>query len=155
MTLHRNSALQAGVGTMFDRVLSELSLKMKNMRMDISELACLKSIILFNPGMQTIFIRFCDWESNDFSNVSDIRGIKNPSEVDLLRAKIYVSLEDYCKARRAGEEGRFASLLLRLPALRSISLKCFEHLFFFRLVGDVQLETCLLEALQQPMEHNV
>lgn len=50
MTLHRNSALQAGVGAMFDRVLSELSLKMRHMRMDLAELACLKAIILFNPG---------------------------------------------------------------------------------------------------------
>lgn len=51
MTLHRNSALQAGVGAMFDRVLSELSLKMRNMRVDQAELACLKAIILFNPGL--------------------------------------------------------------------------------------------------------
>lgn len=50
MTLHRNSALQAGVGAMFDRVLSELSLKMRHMQMDQAELACLKAIILFNAG---------------------------------------------------------------------------------------------------------
>ncbi|MCQ4179945.1 hypothetical protein FK518_30895, partial [Klebsiella pneumoniae] len=29
---------------------------------------------------------------------------------------------------------RFAKLLLRLPALRSIGLKCLEHLFFFKLI---------------------
>ncbi|XP_077292907.1 retinoid X receptor ultraspiracle isoform X2 [Arctopsyche grandis] len=131
MTLHRNSALQAGVGVMFDRVLSELSLKMRHMRMDQAELACLKAIILFNP---------------------DIRGLKNGQEVDAVREKLYYCLEEYCRTRRSGEEGRFASLLLRLPALRSISLKCFEHLFFFRLVGDVPLESCLLEALQQPLD---
>lgn len=134
MTLHRNSALQAGVGAMFDRVLSELSLKMRHMNVDQAELACLKAIILFN---------------------SDIKGLKHAQEIDALREKVYICLEEYCRTTRQGEEGRFASLLLRLPALRSISLKCFEHLFFFRLVGDVPLENCLLEALQQPMDNSL
>ncbi|KOB74773.1 USP1-like protein, partial [Operophtera brumata] len=49
MTLHRNSALQAGVGQMFDRVLSELSLKMRTLNMDQSEYVALKAIILLNP----------------------------------------------------------------------------------------------------------
>ena len=49
-TLHRNSATQAGVVQIFDRVLSELSLKMKRLDVDQTELCCLKSIIIFNPG---------------------------------------------------------------------------------------------------------
>jgi hypothetical protein len=31
---------------------------------------------------------------------------------------------------------RFAKLLLRLPALRSIGLKCAEHTFFFKLIKE-------------------
>ena len=31
---------------------------------------------------------------------------------------------------------RFAKLLLRLPALRSIGLKCVEHLFFYKLIKE-------------------
>lgn len=50
MTLHRNSALQAGVGPIFDRVLSELSLKMRSLRMDQAEYVALKAIVLLNPG---------------------------------------------------------------------------------------------------------
>ena len=50
MTLHRNSALQAGVGQIFDRVLSELSLKMRTLRVDQAEYVALKAIILLNPG---------------------------------------------------------------------------------------------------------
>lgn len=50
LTVHRNSAHQAGVGNIFDRVLTELVHKMRDMRMDKSELACLRTIILFNPG---------------------------------------------------------------------------------------------------------
>lgn len=50
ITVHRNSAHQAGVGTIFDRVLTELVAKMRDMNMDKTELGCLRSIILFNPG---------------------------------------------------------------------------------------------------------
>lgn len=49
-TIHRNSAQQAGVAPIFDRILSELSVKMKRLGLDKAELACLKAVILFNPG---------------------------------------------------------------------------------------------------------
>lgn len=49
-TLHRNSAQSAGVAVIFDRILSELSVKMKRLNLDRAELTCLKAIILFNPG---------------------------------------------------------------------------------------------------------
>jgi hypothetical protein len=43
-------AVQAGVVQIFDRVMSELSLKIKRLDVDQMELACLKAIIVFNPG---------------------------------------------------------------------------------------------------------
>lgn len=43
-------AVQAGVVQIFDRVMSELSLKIKRLDIDQTELACLKAIIVFNPG---------------------------------------------------------------------------------------------------------
>ncbi|XP_058028211.1 retinoic acid receptor RXR-beta isoform X3 [Ahaetulla prasina] len=49
--VHRNSAHSAGVGAIFDRVLTELVSKMRDMRMDKTELGCLRAIILFNPGL--------------------------------------------------------------------------------------------------------
>nr|CAD7438936.1 unnamed protein product [Timema bartmani] len=122
LTVHRNSAHQAGVGTIFDRVLSELVSKMREMKMDKTELGCLRSIILFNP---------------------DVRGLKSSQEVELLREKVYAALEEYTRITHHDEPGRFAKLLLRLPSLRSIGLKCLEHLFFFRLIGDVPIDTPL------------
>lgn len=47
---------------------------------------------------------------------------------------------------------RFAKLLLRLPALRSIGLKCLEHLFFFKLIGDTPIDTFLMEMLEAPLQ---
>ncbi|XP_029641199.1 retinoic acid receptor RXR isoform X5 [Octopus sinensis] len=127
--VHRSSAHHAGVGTIFDRVLSELVAKMREMKMDKSELGCLRAIVLFNP---------------------DAKGLVSTQEVESLREKVYASLEEYCKCQYPEETGRFAKLLLRLPALRSIGLKCLEHLFFFKLIGDTPIDTFLMEMLETP-----
>ncbi|KAJ8357185.1 hypothetical protein SKAU_G00199790 [Synaphobranchus kaupii] len=127
--VHRSSAHSAGVGSIFDRVLTELVSKMKDMQMDKTELGCLRAIVLFNP---------------------DAKGLSNPPEVEGLREKVYASLESYTKHRYPEQPGRFAKLLLRLPALRSIGLKCLEHLFFFKLIGDTPIDTFLMEMLEAP-----
>ncbi|XP_030626590.1 retinoic acid receptor RXR-gamma-B isoform X2 [Chanos chanos] len=127
--VHRSSAHSAGVGSIFDRVLTELVSKMKDMQMDKTELGCLRAIVLFNP---------------------DAKGLSNPAEVEALREKVYASLESYTKQKYPEQPGRFAKLLLRLPALRSIGLKCLEHLFFFKLIGDTPIDTFLMEMLEAP-----
>lgn len=129
-TLHRNSAQQAGVAAIFDRILNELSIKMNRLNFDQSELVCLKTIILLNP---------------------EIRGLLNKKDVEELREKAYACLEMHCKENHYNDDGRFAQLLLRLPALRSISLKCLDHLFFFRLIADKPLEAFLTESLDMPI----
>ena len=73
--------------------------------------------------------------------------MKSGQEVELLREKVYAALEEYTRVTRPEEPGRFAKLLLRLPALRSIGLKCLEHLFFFRLIGDIPIDTFLMDML--------
>ncbi|XP_072764525.1 retinoid X receptor ultraspiracle isoform X2 [Anoplolepis gracilipes] len=131
-TVRRDSAQQAGVITIFDRVLSELVSKMREMKMDRTELGCLRSIILFNP---------------------DVRGLKSSNEVAVLREKIYAALEEYTRVSWPDDPGRFAKLLLRLPSIRSIGLKCLEHLFFFKLLGEERaVEDFLKEMLESPSD---
>ncbi|GIY04266.1 retinoic acid receptor RXR [Caerostris darwini] len=113
--VHRTSALTEGVVSIYDRLLQELVAKMRDMKMDRTELGCLKTIILYNP---------------------EARNLKAVQDVSNLRDKVYTVLEEYCRQKYPSEGGRFAKLLLRLPALRSMGLKCYEHLFFKKFVGD-------------------
>lgn len=83
---------------------------------------------------------------------SDVRGLKSQQVVEMLREKVYTALEEYTRLTHSDEPGRFAKLLLRLPSLRSIGLKCLEHLFFYRLIGDSPIDTFLMEMLESPPE---
>ena len=77
----------------------------------------------------------------------DIKDLTDPNTVESLREKVYASLEIYCKTKYPEQPGRFAKLLLRLPALRSIGLKCLEHLFFFKLLGNSPIDQFLVDKL--------
>nr|CAB3265841.1 RXR Retinoic acid receptor [Phallusia mammillata] len=126
LRVYRQTAHSAGVGAIFDRVLTELISKMRDMNMDRTELGCLRAIVLFNP---------------------DAKELSDPVQIEQLREKVYASLEVYCKSKYPEHPGRFAKLLLRLPALRSIGLKCLEHLFFFKLIGNTPIDQFLMDKL--------
>jgi len=80
----------------------------------------------------------------------DAKGLSMSQSVESLREKVYATLDEHCKQHYPDEPGRFAKLLLRLPALRSIGLKCTDHLFTSKLIGDVSLDTFLYEMLENP-----
>jgi len=125
----RENAHTSGVGGIFDRVLIELVSKMQEMTMDKTELGCLRAIVLFNP---------------------DVKNLQDVNRVEQLRERVYATLEEYTRTTHENEPGRFAKLLLRLPALRSIGLKCMEHLFFINIIGDSNtgLENHLFDLLE-------
>lgn len=97
-------ASQVGlVGGVFERIIDELVMKLHSMRLDQYELDCLKTIVLFNPETQ---------------------GLKTSQPIEDYRSGVYAELESYCRKAYESQPNRFGKLLLRLPALRSIGLKC-------------------------------
>ena len=54
LKVKRSTAQEAGVGPIFDRVLTELVAKMREIRMDKTELGSLRAIVLFNPGKEIL-----------------------------------------------------------------------------------------------------
>jgi hypothetical protein len=129
LVLHRADAQSASVGGIFDRVLSELVAKMRELRVDRCELGCLRAIVLFNP---------------------EAKGIRNVNRVESLRESVYSTLERYCRSKYPQQLGRFAKLLLRLPALRSVALKCLDFLFICKLLPASEMDTYLASVLRKP-----
>ncbi|XP_037081750.1 LOW QUALITY PROTEIN: retinoic acid receptor RXR-like [Pollicipes pollicipes] len=114
LNVGQDLADSVGLKDIFERMLVELVTKMRDMKMDLVELGCLRTIVLFNP---------------------DAKGLKSVELVERLREHVYATLEDYVRQEYPREQGRFAKLLLRLPALRSIGLKCREKILFLDLLG--------------------
>ncbi|KAH7641236.1 nuclear hormone receptor-like protein 3 [Dermatophagoides farinae] len=114
----QQKAQSAGIGDIFSRVLNELVAKMREMQMDPAEIGCLRAIVLFNPAL---------------------KNLKNIDIVEKLRDRVYSLLENHCRLLYPDKTSRFAKLLVRLPALRSIGLKCIEHLFFQQFLAENDL----------------
>uniref|UniRef100_A0A803XSU9 NR LBD domain-containing protein n=1 Tax=Meleagris gallopavo TaxID=9103 RepID=A0A803XSU9_MELGA len=71
---------------------------MRDMRMDKTELGCLRAIILFNPA-----------PNPNPNPTADAKGLSNPAEVEVLREKVYAALESYCKQKYPEQQGRWGS----------------------------------------------
>ncbi|CAG9769194.1 unnamed protein product [Ceutorhynchus assimilis] len=126
LTINESTSHAIGVGNIYNWI-HDFTSKLKEIRVDKTELACLRAVILFNP---------------------EFRGLVCRDDVNIIREKIYDVMEEYVRTTYPNEPGRFAKLLLRLPVLRSIGLKCQGHLFFYRLVNGVTLDSFLAEMLE-------
>uniref|UniRef100_A0A1I7VAJ3 Nuclear receptor subfamily 2 group B member 4 n=3 Tax=Loa loa TaxID=7209 RepID=A0A1I7VAJ3_LOALO len=104
--MERNDAEILGCRIIFDRIINELTIRLKDLDVDRMEIAALRCAILYNPS---------------------VSGLRNVSVVESLRDKVMVCLEDYCRQHHPEQTQRFAKLLLRMPALRSLSLHCAEN----------------------------
>ena len=67
--------------------------------------------------------------------------------MECLREDVYLSLDDYCRQTHPDDPDRFAKMMLRLPSLRSIGLKCTCPLFASRLTGDKPVESFIKDLL--------
>lgn len=48
--VQRSLALQMRLDFIFDRIITELVIKMREMNLDQTEIGCLRAVVLFNPG---------------------------------------------------------------------------------------------------------
>ena len=70
-------------------------------------------------------------------------------QVESVQEKVQVALHEYLRAKVGGEQSatRFGRLLLRLPALKQVTARSLEQLFFVRLVGSTPVEALLRDIL--------
>lgn len=125
------TAVEAGISNMFDRIQREIVFKMRDMRVDQHELTLLKTIILFNPEAQ---------------------GLKTSRPIEDMRNQAFTKLENHCNQNYFDTQpNRFGKLLLRLPALRSIGLKCNDNrdrkLMFLQFDIEQEIDAYLLRRI--------
>ncbi|KAL7056816.1 hypothetical protein AAHC03_019464 [Spirometra sp. Aus1] len=127
--LSNSTAAAHGLGPLASRIQNEIISKFREMRLDRTELALLKAIILFNP------------DATDLSTEGRRR-------LDVWRDDLYGSLHAYCTAVHSLGSARFTKLLLRLAPLRSISMKCLEHLVYTKLAAEDPTSHRLLDLIE-------
>lgn len=93
----------------------------------------MRAIVLFNP---------------------EAKGLKNVDKIEQLRESVYSTLEKYCRTSYSDQSGRFAKLLLRLPALRSVGLKCVDYLFINKGWSEPQMDNYLKCMLEKRSYHH-
>ncbi|XP_074422320.1 nuclear receptor subfamily 2 group F member 1-A-like isoform X1 [Larus michahellis] len=108
------------------RLFQEQVEKLKALHVDAAEFACLKAVALFSP---------------------DAVGLSDPGQVAGLQEKSQCALEEHVRRQHPSQPSRFGRLLLRLPALRSVSAPGIQQLFFSRLVGKTPIETLIRDML--------
>lgn len=60
---------------------------------------------------------------------ADAKGLSSTSEVELLRERVYASLEAYCKQKYPEQQGRYATHGCGHHMLGRVSFSLFELLF--------------------------
>ncbi|XP_072178889.1 photoreceptor-specific nuclear receptor-like [Diadema setosum] len=101
--------------------------RLRALKVDFTEFACLKAVALFK---------------------AETPGLSDPARVESLQDQAQVMLGDYVRYAHLSRPTRFGRLLLALPAIRAISSKFVERLFFQQTIGDIPIERLLSDMFQ-------
>jgi len=97
--------------------------------MDDVEFACLKTILLADP---------------------ETPGLSDKIAVGALQGSFLAALKEHMESTYPDQSGRFAKLLLRLPALRDVCTKGYQYFLLVRakLEGEIPMSTLLQEMFE-------
>ncbi|XP_072019430.1 LOW QUALITY PROTEIN: nuclear receptor subfamily 2 group E member 1-like [Amphiura filiformis] len=109
------------------RYMQDVVAHLRSLDVDFTEYACLKAVALFKP---------------------ETLGLKEPVQVESLQDQAQVMLGDYVRHAYTSRPVRFGRLLLTLPALRAVSSKLIERLFFQETIGSIPIERLLTDMFQ-------
>ena len=79
--------------------------------------------------------------------IAEARGLSEALQVEALADQTHSMMAEYCSMRGRPRLGR---LLLLLPAVRALSSRSLQELFFRQTVGDVPIERLLGDMLHSP-----
>lgn len=108
------------------RIIDELVSAIKDLKLDDSELACIKALVFFDPS---------------------IRGLNQPQKIKALRHQVMNNLEDYVSDKQYDSRGRFGEILLLLPVLQSITWQMIQQIELAKMFGVAHIDSLLQEML--------
>ncbi|XP_065078130.1 hepatocyte nuclear factor 4-gamma isoform X2 [Ochlerotatus camptorhynchus] len=108
------------------RIIDELVSAIKDIKLDDSELACVKALVFFDPT---------------------VRGLNQPQKIKALRHQVLNNLEDYVSDKQYDSRGRFGEILLLLPVLQSITWQMIQQIELAKMFGVAHIDSLLQEML--------
>ncbi|EAT43145.1 AAEL005381-PA, partial [Aedes aegypti] len=109
------------------KTMQEILCRFRQISPDLSELGCMKAVILFSP---------------ETSELCDVQ------PVEMLQDQAQCVLSDHVRVRYPRQPTRFGRLLLLLPLLRTIRSVTIETLFFKETIGTVPISRLLIDMYQ-------
>lgn len=73
----------------------------------------------------------------------DVSGLVGVDEVEQMQEVAQSELQEFVRESYTTNQSRFARILLRLPAIKTISSMKVEEMFFSPLIGDVRIDHIL------------
>ncbi|XP_071512883.1 photoreceptor-specific nuclear receptor-like isoform X2 [Panulirus ornatus] len=109
--------------------MKDVITRLHALRVDHTEYACLKALILFRP---------------------EARGLRDGYGVEVLQDQTQLMLHEYLASKVCGAGGRVRAgkLLLLLPALGHISATAVQEIFFKQTVGNTPIERVLCDMFK-------
>ncbi|KAJ8300714.1 hypothetical protein KUTeg_022233 [Tegillarca granosa] len=109
------------------RLLQDNISRLTSLRVDATEYACLKALVLFK---------------------SEIRGLRDAAQVEILQDQSQLMLHEYTLTQQPANKVRFGKLLLLLPCMRNVSPRAIEEIFFRRTIGNIPIERLLCDMFK-------
>ncbi|XP_058820731.1 transcription factor HNF-4 homolog isoform X2 [Topomyia yanbarensis] len=137
------------------RIIDELVSAIKDIKLDDSELACIKALVFFDPSNQRKELFPCSDELRRFDDEQGIRGLNQPQKIKALRHQVLNNLEDYVSDKQYDSRGRFGEILLILPVLQSITWQMIQQIELAKMFGVAHIDSLLQEMLLggEPVEN--
>ncbi|ELT91492.1 hypothetical protein CAPTEDRAFT_53417, partial [Capitella teleta] len=128
------------------RAMKDIVARFNALRVDATECACLKALVLFKAGRHLVV--FGSIISVTKLPSSELPELRDCSQVESLQDQAQLMLRDYIFQQYPSNKFRFGKLILLLPALKTISPRTLERLFFGKTIGNVPVERLLCDMFK-------
>lgn len=115
--------------------------KFQAMGVDGTEFACLRAIVLLKTTLESS----ADSVKQGSESGNLPRELRDQAAINALQDQAQITLNKYIATAYPAQPQRFGKLLLLLPALRAVSARTVEEVFFKKTIGAIPLEKIICD----------